>query len=188
MPEGHLPVVSYLGVPIISRSGQILGALLFSHTQENVFTERHERIVEGLAAQTAIAMDNAELYNDAQKERARAEQSAAENERLYLNAEEANRLKDEFLATVSHELRTPLNAILGWANLLQAGDIDDESKARAFETIYRNAKSQAHIIDDILDVSRIITGKLRLELNPIYLFSIIETTVESLRQPLRLKL
>jgi PAS domain S-box-containing protein len=96
-------------------------------------------------------------------------------------AEEASRLKDEFLATVSHELRTPLTAILGWAHILRAGQIDGNSMTRALETIERNARSQSQLIDDLLDVSRIITGKLRLDVRHIDPGSFIEAAIESLR-------
>ena len=71
-------------------------------------------------------------------------------------------MKDEFLATVSHEIRTPLNAIIGWSHLIRSGRLDEATKVRAMETIDRNAQSQAQLIEDILDVSRMITGKLRL--------------------------
>jgi PAS domain S-box-containing protein len=95
-------------------------------------------------------------------------------------AEEIIRLRDEFLTTISHELRTPLNSILGWAGMLAAGTIDLDV-SRAAETIFRNAKAQAQLIDDILDVSRIITGKIRLETQPIMVAPVIEQAVESLR-------
>jgi PAS domain S-box-containing protein len=94
---------------------------------------------------------------------------------------EANRLKDEFLATVSHELRTPLTAILGWAHLLRTGQLDDKNSTSALETIERNARAQAQLIDDLLDVSRIITGKLRLDVRQVDPASFIEPAIEALR-------
>jgi signal transduction histidine kinase/response regulator RpfG family c-di-GMP phosphodiesterase len=102
-------------------------------------------------------------------------------ERARADAEAANRLKDEFLATVSHELRTPLNSILGWAQLLQTGSLDDGASSRALKTIERNTKTLAQIIDDLLDVSRIITGKLRLDVRPVDLSSVVEAVLEALR-------
>ncbi|MDT7690047.1 MAG: hypothetical protein QOE46_2806 [Acidobacteriota bacterium] len=179
MPEGHLPVVSYLSVPVISRSGDVIGGLFFGHPEPAAFTERHERIVSGIAAQTAVTMDNARLYETAQRERSLAEQAASENERLYREAQEASRLKDEFLATLSHELRTPLTAILGWAHMLRTGHL--EGSGKVYETIERNARAQAQLIDDLLDVSRIITGKLRLDVRPLKPDSFIEAAIEALR-------
>ena len=102
-------------------------------------------------------------------------------------AEQANRSKDEFLATVSHELRTPLTSILGWARLLASGEVDTNKHAQAFETIARNAKSQAQLIDDLLDVSRIISGKLRLDLRPLELAPVIEAAVDSVRPAAKAK-
>ncbi|HEV7902610.1 MAG TPA: PAS domain S-box protein [Pyrinomonadaceae bacterium] len=181
MPEGHLPVVSYLAVPVVSRSGEVYGGLFFGDPKVGVFTERAARIVEGLAAQAAVAMDNARLFDAAQRARAEAEQVAEEKQRLYIEAQESSRLKDEFLATVSHELRTPLTAILGWAHMLRTGQFNDESAMKAFETIERNARAQAQLIDDLLDVSRIITGKLRIDVRPIDPNSFIEAAIESVR-------
>jgi PAS domain S-box-containing protein len=150
---GHLPVRSYLAVPVIARAGGVLGGLFFSHPAVGRFTERHERIIEGLAAQAAIAMDNARLYQ------------AAETARQA--AEAANRAKDDFLATLSHELRTPLTAILGWARMLRTREFKASERLRAMEIIERNAASQAQLIEDLLDVSRIVTGKLQVTLRPI---------------------
>jgi PAS domain S-box-containing protein len=118
-------------------------------------------------------------------ERKQAEQ---ERERLLaleqnarVQAEAANRMKDEFLATVSHELRTPLNAILGWATILRRGIAGKGSESSAVETIERNARSQAQLIEDLLDVSRITSGKLRLEVGPADLISVIKSAIESIR-------
>jgi signal transduction histidine kinase/DNA-binding response OmpR family regulator len=97
------------------------------------------------------------------------------------DAEAANRLKDEFLATVSHELRTPLNSILGWSQLLRTGDLDEDSTNRALQTIERNTRALAQIIDDLLDVSRIITGKLRLRVQALELNSVVAAALESIR-------
>jgi signal transduction histidine kinase len=96
-----------------------------------------------------------------------------------LEAQAANRAKDEFLATLSHELRTPLNAILGWSQLLAGGQLGEDTARRAIEIIERNTRQQARLIDDLLDISRIITGKLRLELKPVAVRSIVDAAVES---------
>jgi len=157
---GHLPVTSYLAVPVVSRAGDLLGALAFGHEETGVFGERAERLVVGLAAQAAVAMDNARLYRQAQ---------------------EANRMKDEFLATLSHELRTPMNAILGWAQLLREGKLDALTSARAVQTIERNARVQTQLISDILDVSRIVSGKLRLDIRPVELVRAVEAALDTVR-------
>lgn len=101
--------------------------------------------------------------------------------RARAQAEAANRMKDEFLATVSHELRTPLNAILGWARMVRAGALNEETARRAIETIERNAKAQAQLIEDLLDVSRIISGKLRLDIHPIDVSPVIEAATDAVR-------
>jgi CheY-like chemotaxis protein len=116
---------------------------------------------------TAVAIENVRLLERESTARA--------------SAEESNRLKDEFLATVSHELRTPLTAILGWSRMLQSGSLETDVAARAIETINRNARSQAQIIDDILDVSRIITGNLYLELHPVELEPVLEAAINVVR-------
>ena len=116
---------------------------------------------------TAVAIENVRLLERESTARAAAEES--------------NRLKDEFLATVSHELRTPLTAILGWSRMLQTGSLDSDMATRAVDSIKRNAKAQAEIIDDILDVSRIITGNLYLELHPIELMPVLDSAINVVR-------
>jgi len=96
-------------------------------------------------------------------------------------AERANRLKDEFLATVSHELRTPLAAVLGWAQLLQSAKLDEPSRKRAVNTIEHNAQIQVKLIEDILDVSRIVSGKLQLDFRSVQLPAIIDAAIETIR-------
>jgi PAS domain S-box-containing protein len=117
--------------------------------------------------------------------RKRAEQEREEllrrEREARMAAESASRLKDEFLATVSHELRTPLNAILGWARMLRTGKLDPSTADKALESVERNARAQAQIIEDILDVSRIITGKLRLEFRPLQLRSVVESAMDTIR-------
>ncbi|HEY3256630.1 MAG TPA: ATP-binding protein [Polyangiaceae bacterium] len=117
------------------------------------------------------------MRNDG-KTRSLASQVADERA-LRVQAEEANRIKDEFLGTLSHELRTPLNAITGWAHLLQAGTLKPDEQARAVDTILRNAKQQARLIEDLLDVSRIISGKLSLSLSALDLKQVVEATIEA---------
>ena len=104
-----------------------------------------------------------------------------------LEAERTSRLKDEFLATLSHELRTPLNAILGWARLLQGGQLDAETTSRAIESVERNARIQTKLVEDLLDVSRIITGKWRLETRPVDLCSSVESSLDAIRTTVEAK-
>lgn len=118
--------------------------------------------------------------------RARLEESEhryrllAESEKLARHqAEEANRLKDEFLATVSHELRTPLTAMLGWVHMLRNAELGDDKRSQALETVERNARAQAKIIDDLLDVSRILAGKLKLEMESLELQAVVEQAIET---------
>jgi signal transduction histidine kinase/CheY-like chemotaxis protein len=167
MPAGHAPVRSYLAVSVVSRAGEVLGGLFFGHPEPGVFTEREEALVRGLAPQIATAIDNARLYE--RQRAARAE------------AEAANTLKDEFLATLSHELRTPLNAVLGWARMLKTSSLDEATAKRAIDVIERNAHAQMQLIEDLLDVSRIIIGKLRLDVKAVSPAAVIEAAVDALR-------
>ena len=143
--------------PLIAEDGRVLGTL-------TVIEDVTERVAREAELQAQV---------DARTQALAREKSARED------AEEANRLKDEFLATVSHELRTPLTAILGWSNMLLAGGLNDEMRARALDIIHRNAQSQNQLISDLLDVSRIISGKLRLDLRTVELPAIIEAAVEA---------
>jgi signal transduction histidine kinase/CheY-like chemotaxis protein len=163
MPPGHLPARSYLAAPVRSGAGELRGGLFFGHPDPGFFHERDERLIAGLAAHAAIAVDNAHLYREAQEARAAAEA--------------ANGLKDEFLATLSHELRTPLTAIVGWAHLLERGKLSPDETIRAVDTIIRNATAQNQIIDALLDVSRIITGKLQLDLRPVDLATVVKAAI-----------
>src|SRR4029078_5641456 len=97
------------------------------------------------------------------------------------DAEAANRAKDEFLATLSHELRTPLNAIVGCAHTLKTGQLDDGQRARAVDVIDRNAKAQSQIVADVLDVSRIVMGKLRLDVRPVVLSAVVQEALDTVR-------
>jgi PAS domain S-box-containing protein len=154
-------------VPLSAR-GRTLGVIAFvSGESGRRYGPADLAFAEDLARRAAVAVDNARLFREAQEARAKAE--------------EANRLKDEFLATMSHELRTPLNAILGWTRLLLAGKIDGPGAQRALETIDRNAKAQVQIVDDVLDISRIITGRLRLDVRLVDLGGVIEAAVDAVR-------
>lgn len=181
MPPGHLAVRSYLAVPVKSRVGKVFGGLFFGHPEPGIFSDRTERLIVGIATQAAVAIDNARLYEDAQK-------SAEEREKLLIsernsreNAERASAMKDDFLATLSHELRTPLNAILGWAEILRHGIRSTADLHKGLETIERNARAQSQLIDDLLDMNSIASGKVRLDMQRLQPFSFIEAAIETVR-------
>ena len=181
MPAGHLPVRSYLAVPVISRSGGVIGGLLFGHPEAGVFTEKAEQLVVGVAAQAAVAIDNALLYEASQK--------ASEDRKFLLESERSARhaavrlseMKDHFLSTLSHELRTPLSAILGWSQVLKQGPKDLEDLQSGLDKIERNANIQTKLIEDLLDMSRIASGKVRLEVQPVFPFAAVDAALESIR-------
>ena len=140
----------------------------------DAFNHMLQRIQE---RESDLSRANEELRHEI-AERQRAEQERA---LLLVREREANRLKDEFLATLSHELRTPLNAILGWTRLLRANALAPGASDRALEKVERNAQVQARLVEDLLDVSRITTGKLRLELQPVDLVALLNSAIESIR-------
>ena len=174
MPKGHLPVCSYLAVPVVSRSGKVIGGLFFGHPERAVFTERAERLVVGIAAQAAIAIDNARLFEERTLLLERERGARAEAERM-------SGLKDEFLATLSHELRTPLSAILGWAQVIRSRPMGTDELRRAVEVIERNARAQTRLIEDLLDMSRITSGQIRLDVQPVQPALFIEAALETVR-------
>jgi PAS domain S-box-containing protein len=179
MPDGHLPVRSYLAVPVTSRSGEVLGGLFFGHAEVGVFTDRDERLVLGIASQTAVAMDNARLFEAARRANAAKDALLASEQAARSEAERASRMKDEFLATLSHELRTPLNAILGWSQILAHGTKDEADLAEGLRVIERNARAQTQIIEDLLDMSRIISGKVRLDVQRLDLAAVVRGAIET---------
>ena len=143
----------------LTHEGRVIGTL-------TVIEDVTERVVREAELQAQIE----------ERSRLLSSEKLARNE-----AERANRLKDDFLATISHELRNPLNAILGWAHMMRLGKLNAANTERAVETIYRNAKSQSQLVADLLDVSRIISGKLRLEVRTVDLISIVTAAVDSIR-------
>ena len=160
MPPGHLPVRAYLAVPVKTANSEVLGGLFFGHSQPGVFNEQHERQAAGVASWAALALENA---------------------RFYVAAREADRLKEQFLAVLSHELRTPLNAILGYARLLRGGVLTGDKAERGMETLERNASSLTQIVEDVLDVSRIVSGKIRLDVQPVELPLVLHNAVATVQ-------
>ncbi|WP_234710944.1 PAS domain S-box protein [Nostoc punctiforme] len=157
---------SWASIPLIAE-GKVIGALGLSFINEQIFHEEDRGFMLTLGQQCAQAIARAQLYEAEKTARAQAET--------------ANRIKDEFLAVLSHELRTPLNPILGWAKLLRTRNFDEATKIRALETIERNAKLQTQLIGDLLDVSRILQGKVRLNLYAVDLKIAIAGALETVR-------
>ena len=181
MPEGHPRVRSFLAVPVRSRTSEVIGGLFFGHPDPGIFTDRTERLIVGVAAQAAVAIDNARLYDAAQKAAAERER-LLESERLARQeAERMSEMKDDFLATVSHELRSPLSAILGWSHVLKRNAGSEADLKKGLDTIERNARAQTQLIEDLLDMSRITSGKVRLDMQPVEPASFIEAAVETIR-------
>ena len=148
-----------------------------SYTGLNNYDDRLREIAR--LQQKARALETEVQQRKEAEERLR--QALAGEQIARSEAETANRMKDQFLATVSHELRTPLNAIIGWSHLLKSGNLDHATSERALETIDRNAKSQAQLVEDILDVSRMITGKLRLNNELVDIASVINAAIDSVQ-------
>lgn len=158
---------SWMVVPMVARDS-VLGAVTLAITEsDRRYDQADLRFAEAVVGQAATAGDNARLYRAAEAGRAAAEA--------------ANRAKDQFLSALSHELRAPLNAIFGWATLLERGDLPADQSRRALQIILRNVNAQVRLIDDLLDVSRIGTGQVRLDVKPVDLRTVIVETVDSIR-------
>jgi PAS domain S-box-containing protein len=163
----ELGLRSAIVVPLMAR-GRTLGALTFIYSESGrQYGTDDLELAQELARRAGLAVDNARLYQQAQRARE--------------SAEIANRTKDEFLATLSHELRTPLTAMMGWVDLMSNSQLSPEDHQRALEVIMRSTRTQAQLIEDLLDVSRIITGKLRVNVHPVELRPIVEAAVDTAR-------
>ncbi len=158
MPEGHLPVVSYLAVPVVSQSGVVVGGLFFGHPEEGIFKEEHESLVAAIATQAAIALDNAKLYEEVK----------------VLNAQ-----KDEFIGFASHELKTPLTTAMGYVQLMQN---EPEMSPEYIPKVSKQMKRLSAIIADLLDISRIQAGRLDLHFKHTSLQELIRNSIEALGQ------
>ncbi|MBN3958106.1 response regulator [Nostoc sp. NMS8] len=161
----HIPgITAYAGQPLIVQ-GQLLGGLSFASCRRTDFTPDEASLLQSVSDQMAIALERNNLLNSIQQQ---AEQ-----------LQRANQIKDEFLAVLSHELRSPLNPILGWAKLLQKGNLNPERTTTGLEIIERNAQLQAQLINDLLDISRILQGKLSLNQMPVDLGAVIAGALET---------
>ena len=174
MPKGHLPVRSYLAVPVVSRSGEVIGGLFFGHPDVDVFSERSERLIVGIAGQAAVAIDNARLYEAAQRE-------IEIRERAEATLRETDRRKDEFLATLAHELRNPLAPIRQAALISKTAGASESQKRWSHDVITRQVHHMSLLLDDLLDISRVTRGTLDLRLETADLNDVIEAALETAR-------
>lgn len=160
MPEGHLPVVSYLAVPVISKSGAVIGGLFFGHVKAAQFTKEHEQLVAGVAAQAAVALDNAKLYEEIK----------------VLNAK-----KDEFIGLASHELKTPITSINGYLQIIER-NLAEDSRHKGFVTkALQQVNKLTTLISDLLDVSKIQTGKLPFSYSTFDLVNVLNEVTEMMQ-------
>lgn len=166
MPPGHLPVRSYLAVPVKSRSGEVMGALFFGHPEPGVFTEREEKLVAGLAAQVSVAMDNA---------------------RLFQRAQEAITSRDTFLSIASHELRTPITSMKMQTQHMRKRIASNDPAAflpervtRLVEQTERSIGRLSRLVEDMLDISRIATGRLNMRFEQVDLGELTREVVDRL--------
>ena len=160
----HLGIGSVTLVPLVV-GGRTQAVLSLVATDRERFTSAYALVIEDLTRRIGLTIDRIQLHSEAQ---------------------DANRLKDEFLSTLSHELRTPLNAIFGWARMLRMRNLD-KAAAHAVAVIERNAEAQVRLIEDVLDVSRIITGKMRLTMEPVELGAVLRTTIDALLPTIQAK-
>jgi len=181
MPAGHPQVRSYLALPVISRSGEVLGGLFFGHPEAGVFTDRSERMVRGVVAQAAMAIDNARLYDQAHTAAEERKSLLASERSARAEAERLSRTKDEFLAMLAHELRNPLAPISSSANVLNLLFADEPRVRQTSAVILRQVGHMTRLIDDLLDVSRVTRGLIKLELKAVDFRSIVSGALDQTR-------
>ncbi|GAA4920983.1 PAS domain S-box protein [Mucilaginibacter defluvii] len=161
MPKGHLPVTSYLAVPVISKHGSVIGGLLYGHSKPAMFTQEHEQLVDGIAAQAAIALDNAKLYEEIS----------------IINAR-----KDEFIGLASHELKTPVTTINGYLQIIERSLAGSDRNAGFITKARVQVGKLSNLISDLLDVSKIITGQLPLSYATFNLTDLLAECTEVMQQ------
>jgi PAS domain S-box-containing protein len=161
MPEGHLPVRSYLAASVVSRSGEVLGGLFFGHATPGVFTERAEKLLTGIASQASVAIDNARLHD--------------QHQQLIADLREADRRKDEFIATLSHELRNPLAPLRNSLHLIRLQGNADQ----VHTMMERQVNHLVRLVDDLLEISRISRGSFELRKERIELSTVVHNAVET---------
>jgi signal transduction histidine kinase/CheY-like chemotaxis protein/PAS domain-containing protein len=163
MPPGHLPVRSYLAVSVVSRAGEVIGGLFFGHSQPGMFSARSEELITAFAVQAAIAIDNARLYEMSQRSAKERDDLLASERAARAEAERHNKMKDEFLAMLAHELRNPLAPITSAAQLLRLPEVNEGLRLKASNIISRQVRHMTELVDDLLDVSRVTRGLVKLE-------------------------
>jgi signal transduction histidine kinase/CheY-like chemotaxis protein/PAS domain-containing protein len=181
MPKGHLPVRSYLAASVVSRSGEVIGGLFFGHPQPAVFNARSEELISAFAVQAAIAIDNARLYDMAQRAAGERESLLASERAARAEAERHNKMKDEFLAMLAHELRNPLAPITSAAQLLRLPEVNEHLRLKASNIISRQVRHMTELVDDLLDVSRVTRGLVKLENEILDLNKVALAAVEQAR-------
>lgn len=160
MPKGHLPVVSYLAVPVITHSGVVIGGLFFGHKQAGVFKEEHEDLVVTVASQAAVAIDNSRLFEE---------------------VKDLSNKKDEFIALASHELKTPLTSMSGFLQILERMVPDGSAKSFAEKALKQLAKLN-ELVNDLFDISKIQAGKLQLNFEPFDLSDLLDEITDTFEQ------
>ncbi|MEP0925513.1 PAS domain S-box protein, partial [Leptolyngbya sp. ST-U4] len=173
--------LSAQSTPLTTRAGRPIGMVSTHWHEQHPPNDRELQFLDLLARQAADLIEQRQTATEREQLLAREQAARAE-------ADRANRIKDEFLAVLSHELRSPLNPILGWAKLLQNGKLDAAKTQQALQTIERNAQLQSELIEDLLDVSRILQGKLNLNISPINLAPLIQAAMETVRLAAEAKL
>jgi len=157
MPEGHLQVTSYLAVPVISKSGAVIGGLFYGHPEPGKFTREHEQLIFGVATQAAIALDNTKLYEEIRK---------------------LNDKKEEFIGLASHELKTPVTSLSGYLQILNRTLPDTDRNKPFLQKALLQVKKLSELISDLLDVSKIETGQLPLSFSDFNITQIVQETIE----------
>jgi len=181
MPAGHLPVRSYLAASVVSRSGEVIGGLFFGHPAPGIFNARSEELIGAFAVQAAIAIDNARLYDMAQRAAVEREQLLASERTARAEAERHNKMKDEFLAMLAHELRNPLAPITSAAQLLRLPEVNEGLRLKASNIISRQVRHMTELVDDLLDVSRVTRGLVKLDNEILDLNKVAMAAVEQAR-------
>jgi len=167
-------------------AGRLLGTLVFGTTRRSRFESGELELIKAVSDHVALTLDHERLLGTADiQERLRIEEEhaaiQAREHAARVEAEDANRARDEFLAVLSHELRTPLNVMLGWVRMLRSSDVDPVQAAHALQVIERNIRAQTDLINDLVDVSRIVSGTLVLDLRPVDLLPIVQAAIDGVR-------